>query len=339
MGTIDADAHVIENESTWDCMLESEQQFRPKVVGAMKGDEPFDYWLVDGHLIPRNNVGRDLPVEAREMTDLTLRLEHMDELGIDFQVIYPTFFITPLSHRPDVDLALCRSYNRWMAEIVKKAPDRFRWVLVPPLQSTEHTSEELRFGKENGACGVYMRGLEAERMLSDPYFYPLYEQAAELDLPICVHSANGAFTTHDFFAGDSGFNKFKLTVVGAFHSLIYHGIPERFPRLKIGIIEVSAQWIPYAVHDLARRFARKGQTLSPQLLKESRVYVTCQTDDDLDQVLRYAGEDNLVIGTDYGHADTAAEIEALRKLRHEGKVSGHVIDKILDDNPRAFYGL
>jgi len=49
--------------------------------------------------------------------------------------------------------------------------------------------------------------------------------------------------------------------------------------------------------------------------------------------------DNLVIGTDYGHADNAAEIEALRKLRHEGKVSGRVIDKILDDNPRAFYGL
>jgi predicted TIM-barrel fold metal-dependent hydrolase len=43
-----------------------------------------------------------------------------------------------------------------------------------------------------------MRGLEVERILSDPYFYLLYEQASALDLPVCVHSANGAFTTYDF---------------------------------------------------------------------------------------------------------------------------------------------
>jgi predicted TIM-barrel fold metal-dependent hydrolase len=67
--------------------------------------------------------------------------------------------------------------------------------------------------------------------------------------------------------------------------------------------------------------------------------VTCQTDDDLDHVLGYAGEDNLVIGTDYGHADNAAEIEALRKLRDDGKVPARVIDKILQDNPSAFYGM
>jgi uncharacterized protein len=339
MRVIDADAHVIENESTWDYMRESERQFKPKVVAAASAADPFDYWMVDGRVIPRNNVGRDLPVAAREMTDLNLRIRHMDELGIDFQVIYPTFFITPVSRRPDIDLAVSRSYNRWMAAIVSKQPDRFRWVLVPPLQSTEHLAEELKFGKENGACGIYMRGLEVERMLSDPYFYPLYDQASALDLPICVHSANGAFTTYDFFADDPGFAKFKLAVIGAFHSFVFHGIPLRFPKLRIGIIEVSAQWIPYAVHDLARRFARRGKPFPKNVLKENRIYVTCQTDDDLDQVLGYAGEDNLVIGTDYGHADNAAEIEALRKLRNDGKLPGSVIDKILQDNPAAFYGL
>jgi predicted TIM-barrel fold metal-dependent hydrolase len=339
MLTIDADAHVIENESTWEYMLESERQFRPKIVGSKNAKEAFDYWLVDGHLIPRNNVGRELPVTAREMTDPKLRIRHMDELGIDLQVIYPTFFITPLSRRPDIDLALCRSYNRWMADIVRQAPNRFRWVLVPPLQSTDHILEELKFGKENAACGIYLRGLEAERILSDPYFYALYQHASDLDLPICVHSANGAFTTYDFYADDPGFCKFKLAVIGAFHSLVFHGIPQRFPKLRIGIIEVSSQWIPYAFHDLARRFSRRGKILPKDLLKENRVYVTCQTDDDLDHVLTYAGEDNLVIGTDYGHADNASEIEALRKLRNEGRLSSEVIDKILDANPRALYGL
>ena len=339
MLTIDADAHVIENESTWDFMLDSERPFKPKIVGSNNPKDTFDYWLVDGRVIPRNNVERDLPVAAREMSDLGARIKHMDELGIDLQIIYPTFFITPVSRRPDIDLAVSRSYNRWMAEIVGKEPDRFRWVLVPPLQSFEHLSEELKFGKENGACGVYLRGLEAERMLSDPYFYPLYEQAGALDLPICVHSANGAFTTYDFFTDDPGFSKFKLAVIGAFHSFVYHGVPQRFPKLRIGIIEVSAQWIPYAVHDLARRFARRGRPFPNNVLRDNRIYVTCQTDDDLDHVLKYAGDDNLVIGTDYGHADNAVEIVALRKLRAEGKISGPVIDKILQDNPSALYGL
>jgi predicted TIM-barrel fold metal-dependent hydrolase len=339
MKVIDADAHVIENESTWDYMLESERQFKPKIVGATNAKDPFDYWLVDGRIIPRSNVGRDLPVTAREMSDLGERIKHMDELGIDCQVIYPTFFITPISRRPDIDLAVARSYNRWMANIVRKEPDRFGWVLVPPLQSTEHLAEELKYGKENGACGIYLRGLEVERMLSDPYFYSLYEQASALDLPICIHSANGAFTTYDFFSDDPGFSKFKLAVIGAFHALVFHGIPQRFPKLRIGIIEVSAQWISYAVHDLRRRFARRAKPFPKNVLQENRVYVTCQTDDDLEDVLKYSGEDNLVIGTDYGHADNAAEIEALRKLRNEGRLPGRVIDKILDDNPRSLYGL
>ena len=81
-----------------------------------------------------------------------------------------------------------------------------------------------------------MRGLEADRRLSDSYFFPLYEAASRLDLPICVHSANGSIESHDFFLDEPGFCKFKLAVVGAFHFLIYDGIPARFSKLRIGII-------------------------------------------------------------------------------------------------------
>jgi len=290
MPVIDADAHVIENESAWDYMLESERQFRPKIVGAANGDPSVDFWLIDGRLMPRSNVEKKLPQAAREMTDLSIRIRHLDELNVDIQVIYPTIFIFPTARRPEVDLALCRSYNRWMADIVKKAPGRFRWVVVPPLLNMGCVFDELKFGKENSACGIYLRGLEADRRLSDSYFFPLYEAASKLDLPICVHSANGSIESHDFFLDEPGFCKFKLAVVGAFHSLIYDGIPARFPKLRIGIIEVSAQWIPYAIHDLARRYARRGKQLGDRVLRDNRVYVTCQTDDDLAYILEYAGK-------------------------------------------------
>jgi predicted TIM-barrel fold metal-dependent hydrolase len=157
-----------------------------------------------------------------------------------------------------------------------------------------------------------------------------------LDLPVCVHSAGNSIKRMIFL--DERILQIQAGVV-SFHSLVNDGIPERFPKLRIGIIEVSAQWIPYAIHDLARRHLRRGKQLSDNLLKEKRVYVTCQTDDDLDYLLGYAGEDNLVIGTDYGHSDNASEIEALRKIRNEGKIAARVIDKILDDNARALYAL
>jgi predicted TIM-barrel fold metal-dependent hydrolase len=56
-------------------------------------------------------------------------------------------------------------------------------------------------------------------------------------------------------------------------------------------------------------------------------------------VLKYSGDSQIVVGTDYGHADTSAEIEALRKLRDDGKVTPEAANKILDDNARALYGL
>jgi uncharacterized protein len=117
------------------------------------------------------------------------------------------------------------------------------------------------------------------------------------------------------------------------------GLPQRFPGLRIGFIETGAQWVPYALHDLAKRLQRRGEQMDEGILARSGFYVTVQTDDDLDYVLRYAGEDTLMIGSDYGHSDNAAELEALRKLRDGGELPARVVDKILGDNPARFYAL
>ena len=59
----------------------------------------------------------------------------------------------------------------------------------------------------------------------------------------------------------------------------------------------------------------------------------------LPYVLKFSGDDMLVIGTDYGHNDTSSEILALRKLREDGAMPTPVVNQILDDNARALYGL
>ena len=145
---------------------------------------------------------------------------------------------------------------------------------------------------------------------------------------------------HEIFGLDSGFSTFKLPVVGAFHDLIMKQIPARFPDLRWGFIEVSAQWIPYAMNDLEIRFRKRGMRWpGADLLKENRMYVACQTADDLPKVLESAGEDNIVVGSDYGHNDTSAELQALRKLKTKGTVAPEIIDKILYDNAKRLYAL
>jgi predicted TIM-barrel fold metal-dependent hydrolase len=342
MAVIDSDAHVLETNRTWEYMLESEREMRPRIVAtpndAFSGGES---WLVDGTYIGKaRNVGHDTSRQAREMENIKARLAHMDELGVDVQVLYPTIFLRPFTRRPEVELAVTRSYNRWLIDIWKQAPERLRWVAVLPLLSMDQAIAEARFAKANGACGIFMRGLEGDKRISDAHFFPIYEEAGRLDLPICVHSATGSFAVHDYFLDECGFNKFKLAVVGSFHSLIFNKIPEKFPDTRWSFIEVSSQWVPYAIHDYARRFERSGVRVDKtEVLRKNKIWVTCQTDDDLPYVLKYAGDDMLIIGTDYGHNDTSSEILALRKLREEGAVPTPVVNKILDDNARALYGL
>ena len=135
MAVIDSDAHVLETNHTWDYMLESERDMRPRIVptpnDSISGGES---WLVDGTYIGKaRNVGHDTSKEAREMEDIKARLKHMDELDIDVQVLYPTIFLRPFTRRPEVELAVTRSYNRWLIDIWKTAPERLRWVAVLPL--------------------------------------------------------------------------------------------------------------------------------------------------------------------------------------------------------------
>jgi predicted TIM-barrel fold metal-dependent hydrolase len=341
VAAIDSDAHVIESERTWTYGSAAERALLPRLVKESRPDGSVaQFWEVDGVRRARTNVGDAATSPIREMENIGGRLQHMDELGVDVQVLYPSIYTQPLTQRREVDLAICRSYNRWLADVWSQGGGRLRWVAVPPVLALDEAAAELEFAKAHGACGIHLHAMEGDRLPSDPELFPLYEIASDLDMPICIHVGNNSFDVHDLFGGRDGFLLFKLPVVGAFHTLLLHQIPARFPRLRFGFIEASAQWVPYALHDLTRRLHWMGRGREHDLtLKGNRVYVAVQTDDDLPYVLRYSGEDNLLIGTDYGHKDTSTELDALRTLKEQGEVSGVVIDKILDANARVFYSL
>jgi predicted TIM-barrel fold metal-dependent hydrolase len=347
MPRIDADAHIDENEATWSYLREAEQKFAPLTmdpgVATASGDaRPHRLWLIDGRNQLRrwrDDVRTGTVQATRELVDVEARLRDMDELNIDVQVLYPTLFLTGLTARPEVELALTRAYNRWIADATEPSKGRLRWVALMPMMSMDEAVAELRWAKDHGACGVLKKGFEIGRSASDPYFYPLYEEASRLNLPICIHTGTG--NPPEGPGVDLGG---RFNAISAFTDLVMNGVPDKFPELRTGWIEAGASWIPFLFTDLMAK--KQKLTFRPfdfkeDLFKRYRFYVACDTTDDLPYILQFGAEDNLLIGTDYTHADQSAEIRALDVIEHKGaseEISPEVARKILDDNPRRFYG-
>ena len=263
MPTIDADAHVIETDRTWDYMDEADNKFRPNVVASQDGQKQF--WLVDGRATPRGPINTAIPESTGKC--------RISSLGSGIWMSWEStfrFFIRPsFSRHSRTDL---RSKRRCAKAITagwrtsyRKADNRLTWIAMLPLMTMDKTLEEIGFAKANGACGLFTRGLVDNRLLSDPYFYPLYEEASRLNLPVCVHASTGDFEWIDLFQRESGFSQFKLPVLIAFHTIVHKEIPQKFPALKFGFIEVKAQWVPYLIHELARRLKGRGEWVAARI--------------------------------------------------------------------------
>jgi len=349
MPRIDADAHVIETPRTWDFMMPEEADFRPQIFlrdpndGApVKSNQRNEYWKIGEHFQTKTNVADDLPEDVRDMENIEGRLRHMDETGVDVQVLFPTLFLRPTTTEHDREFAIVRSYNRWLAKIWQRSANRLRWVAIPPLYSLVDAGKvraELEFCKANGACGVFMRGFECERFANDRYFYPLYKMAEELDLSICFHAGNNSFANHDSYLRDLGIMIFKFPVMGAFMYLLGDEVPKRFPGLRWAFIEASAQWVPYMFGEARMRLSGRGVRVGDDLLEKSNYFITTQKTDDLNWLLNEIGDQNLIIGTDYGHKDVAVEIEALQRLATEGTIPGASATAILETNPGRLYAI
>jgi hypothetical protein len=106
MLSIDADAHVIEAEKTWDYLEGSDRHYRPVPITVdMPTGKTQNFWIIGGRLIGgRDNIGKDTSKESREMANIDSRLKHMDEIGTGVQVLYPTLSCVPSPTTPGSSL-------------------------------------------------------------------------------------------------------------------------------------------------------------------------------------------------------------------------------------------
>jgi len=356
---IDADTHIIETEAIWDYFDEELCSRKPTLVRFSDpelGGRERTLWVIDGHLVPKphgrgGQALRTPPIDAEEaadpdwqvraMSDVDTRLREATAMGVDVQVVYPTIFIAYLTDDVALEVGLCRAYNRFMADTCGKDAERLRWVIVPPLRDLDKTIEELHFGKQHGAVGVMFRGVEKDRSLADPYFFPVYEEASKLGLPVCVHTGPGSPVMTELFDDhfSNVFPQVRLLPVMAFQDLLFKKVPDKFPDLRIGFVEAAASWVPYLFHYLNRRMKTGRDYWGPHTFRDNRMYVACESDEDLPYLLTCIGEDNMISGSDYGHTDQSADMGLIQTLRARTDVSPQVLDKILCTNPARFYGI
>jgi len=380
-GIIDADTHLVESEHIWNLIDKKMAHRRPISVvhqDAATGQRR-TRWVIDGELVPKpdGKGGQALatpPVSPEELeghdwltkslVDVPARLADADKMGVDVQVVFPTLFIAHLTDDPELDVALSWAYNRWLADAHSRGGERLRWVCILPFTDIPACIEQLNWSREHGAVGFMARGIEGERSLAEPWFFPVYEEASKLNMPMCIHTGPGSPVISSVLDNRLGgsFPGVRMLPLMAFQHLVGNRIPEQFPDLKIGFIETGASWVPYVLHYIERDWRRKKWLdvphLGPDLFKDYRLFISCESDEDIPYLTSYVGEENLISGSDYGHhfgqlptiepisfenrargGDISADLALVGELRAREDMQPGTLDKILKTNPRHFYGM
>jgi len=372
---IDADGHVEENVVTF-----SDKYFgpafraqRPRVVAT--GADGLAYWMIDEQLFPRrvgrgcNNLGTPVSFEgkpvrhaqrkpetigAMELTNLSERVQIMDEEGISIQVLYPTLFLAyPLSCNPAYVTAMCDAYNRWLGDVLS-GQKRLKWVGVVNLDEVSAAVRQVKEAKELGAVGMMILGTAGDRLLDDPSLLPFYEAMAEMDLPLAVHVGWACPAINNLYSHiyPSGVIAFSMPVLMGLVSMMSGGIFDRFPNLRVIFLEAGCLWVHFILERLHHRFQHSGKNLANVVsrtapiqklepmdyIKRGNLYFSAEVEDALlPQVLELVGEGQILFGSDMPHGDRERFAEKL--LRDRTDISAAAKTKILETNPAQFYRL
>jgi predicted TIM-barrel fold metal-dependent hydrolase len=361
MKIVDVDTHSVETASVWDYLAASEQEYQPSIlrkeVGAtiqahFAGPKTAEFWVIDNFLYGKHDAraiagysNGEFTADSITLDNIATRLADLDRQKVDTQIIFSSLFLNVRCTRPRAELALTRAYNRWIADRCQASNGRLRWIFVPSLKNPDETVKDMRWAREHGAVGILFRGIEGDKFLDHSDFDPIYAQAVELDWPICVHIGHGSPAFESIAQRDGAkFNRFISDSPNyfAFSTILNSQLPAQFPQLRFGFFESGCTWVAPAVQTaLHVRLAPADlMQLVQQKLAEHNFFITCELHEDLPNIMRYTGEDRLMLGSDYGHPGDIADTILFRQaLDQRADIPQAARDKLVSDNGLRLFRL
>jgi aminocarboxymuconate-semialdehyde decarboxylase len=275
----------------------------------------------------------------KRMTELPLRLKEMDATGVDMQVVSPSIMQQcSYAFEPQEALELDRRSNERVAEMVAQHKDRLIGLGSLPLHDAALSAAELeRCVRDLGLRGVivssHINGIE----LGDARLRPFWGKAQELGAVIFIHPAGS--TEQRMLR-----NRLMITVgqpleeAYALSSLIYEGVMDQFPKLKI-LVAHGGGYLPFYTgrHDNEYRYGR-----APQLKGDFSSYLprffydtVLFNPDMLEFLVTKVPSSHVMLASDYPFAEKKP-VEYVRRAKKIGKKAQ---DAILGANAAQLFGI
>jgi aminocarboxymuconate-semialdehyde decarboxylase len=253
--------------------------------------------------------------------DLERRFADMDTAEVDMQVLSAT----PQSYLYEQEAALTAAcaamQNEAIAKLVATHPDRFLGIATLPLQSGELAAKELtRAVKTLKLAGTMIGSNVLGRNLDHPDFEPLWAAAASLDVPIIIHPANvgAADRLRSYYLNNLIGNPLDTTIAAA--SLVFGGVLERHPKLKVLLVH-GGGFVPYQagrwVHGWHVRGEPKVNIKQPPEPWINRFYydTILHSKESLAFLIGSVGARRVLLGSDYpydmGTGECVRQVRAL----------------------------
>lgn len=240
--------------------------------------------------------------------DVERRLEHMDQLGIDVQILS---IPAPGADRfePKDAISIARAANNAIADLCHNHPKRFIGLATLPTSSTQDSLSELdravgELGLRGFGCFTNLNG----RALDSEELFPIYERVAEYKIPIYLHP------TAPLATRATGLDIMPVLIFGwAFDStvamtrLVYGRVLERFPEIHFvvadvgGVLAFFAQRARNIYHGRTEEIRQKYGLKENPLDSFKRFYVDTadHPSSTLKCVLEFFGVERMVLGTNY----------------------------------------
>ena len=377
---IDADGHVLEPPDVWERYVDP--AYRARAIRVRRGADGRDALEIDGRparlttpemlgglggmgksleeLAAACLAGRYAESAPAAATDPAARLALLDRDGIAKALLYPSL---GLQWEAEVDdpayaLAHARAYNRWIEEFCAGSGGRLFPVAHLILGDATDAARELRRAVRAGARGGFLLPFTLSGVPhGHPDHDPLFAAAEELDVPIAIHTGVDppARDLHRRFTGltwpDGVLHgiwylqlMFAQAVQQAFSTFFLYATFDRFPRLKLVVLEAGAGWLGYWL-DRMDAFARGSLRVTLPLRELPSAYVRrqCWVSGDPDErslpaVVRYVGDDRFLWATDYPHSDHDADyMDELHELA--AALPAESRPRLLGENASRAYGV